>query len=333
MTQNVETPTQAEPHSLRVAIATDKQRVLYAILAAAALFVVGEWLRPGFASAEGIKTVLIIASFVGIVAAGQACVMYVGGIDLSVPWVVNAAAILLATSSAGLDSRALPAVLLTIGMGALVGATNGICIVYLSVSPVVMTLAMNGVVEGLTLGLSSGMTCQTCASYAPPSVRAGVNAHFLGIPSELYLWGLVLLIGGFVMSRTVFGRSIYAIGTNRRASFLAGLNVNGTILILYILSGVFSAVAGIALVGFGGQASLGMGDPYLFQSIAAAVIGGIYISGGRGHFVGTAAGAVSLVTLVSVLMALNMPEYGRTIVYGLIILSLLLMYGREPPVS
>ena len=98
---------------------------------------------------------------------------------------------------------------------------------------------------------------------------------------------------------------------------------------LYMLSGMFSALAGIMLLGFGGQASLGIGDPYLFQSIAAAVIGGVYIAGGRGHYVGTVAGAVSLVALVSVLMAMNMPEYGRSITYGVIILVLLLLYGRE----
>ena len=83
------------------------------------------------------------------------------------------------------------------------------------------------------------------------------------------------------------------------------------------------------ILGFGGQAALGLGDPYLFQSIAAAVIGGVYILGGRGHYVGTVAGSISLVALVSVLMAMNMPEYGRSITYGVIILVLLLAYGRE----
>jgi ribose transport system permease protein len=98
---------------------------------------------------------------------------------------------------------------------------------------------------------------------------------------------------------------------------------------LYALSGFFAALAGIMLVGFGGQASLGMGDPYLFQSIAAVVIGGVYILGGRGHYIGSVAGAISLVTLISVLMAMNMPEYGRSILYGVIILALLLLYGRD----
>jgi ribose transport system permease protein len=98
---------------------------------------------------------------------------------------------------------------------------------------------------------------------------------------------------------------------------------------LYALSGLFAALAGITLAGFGGQASLGMGDPYLFQSIAAVVIGGVYILGGRGGYIGTTAGAVTLVALVSVLLAMNMPDYGRSIVYGVIILGLMLVYGRE----
>ena len=94
-------------------------------------------------------------------------------------------------------------------------------------------------------------------------------------------------------------------------------------------SGFFAALAGILLVGFGGQASLGMGTPYLFQSIAAVVIGGVYMLGGRGHYLGVAAGAVTLVALVSVLLAMNMPDYGRNIIYGIVILILLLLYGRE----
>ena len=173
----------------------------------------------------------------------------------------------------------------------------------------------------MTLGLSGGLTCPTCAAYAPPLLQAVAHGSFLGIPIILYLWLAVILVASFVLSFTTFGRGTYAIGNNARASFLAGINVTRTTVILYMLSGIFSTLAGIMLLGFGGQASLGIGEPYLFQSIAAAVIGGVYIAGGRGHYVGAVAGAVSLVALVSVLMALNMPEYGRSITYGVIILA------------
>lgn len=313
------------------ALATpDRRRILFAALAAVLLFALGALVRPGFARPDSIAAVLVVASFVGMVAAGQMFVILIGGIDLSVPWVLNAAAILLATSSLGEDGRAGYALLLTLGMGLGVGALSGAGIALLGVPPVVMTLAMNGIMQGLTLGLSGGMTCAACASYAPPVVRAAVGGTLLGVPGALWLWLAVAMAVSAALSLTAFGRRTYAIGTNARASFLAGINVRAVTVALYALSGLFSAVAGVMLVGFGGQAALGMGEPYLFQSIAAVVIGGVAVMGGRGHYVGVAAGTISLVTLVSVLMALNMPEYGRSIIYGVIILALLLLYGREP---
>ncbi|HEY1934596.1 MAG TPA: ABC transporter permease [Acetobacteraceae bacterium] len=304
-------------------------RVLAAYCAAVLLFVIGDLVHPGFASFGSVTSILLVASFVGLVAAGQCFVILIGGIDLSVPWVLNAAAILLVTTSLGQDSRAAYAVAVTLGMGALAGFANGVGIVWLGVPAVVMTLAMNGIIEGLALGLSGGMTCAACASYAPPVVAAAVHDVWLGIPAALWLWLIVIAVVSCVLGLTRFGRATYAIGNNARAAYLAGVNVNLTTVLLYALSGIFSALAGILLVGFGGQASLGMGTPYLFQSIAAVVIGGVSILGGRGSHVGAAAGAVSLTALVSVLLALNMPDYGRSIIYGVVILALLLLYGRE----
>ncbi len=109
----------------------------------------------------------------------------------------------------------------------------------------------------------------------------------------------------------------------------SGINVRLITVVLYMLSGLFAALAGITLAAYGGQASLGMGDPYLFQSIAAVVIGGVSILGGRGHYLGTAAGSITLVALVSLLLAENMPDWGRDVFYGCAILGILLLYGRE----
>ena len=309
----------------------ERRRILYAFAAGIALFAIGEAVRPGFGSWDGIRAVLVEACFVGLVAAGQTFIILIGGIDLSVPWVLNASAIVMVVSALGHNDRALPAVLLTLGLGAAIGAANGIGIAILGLPAVVMTLAMNGIVEGLTLGLSGGLTCGSCAAYAPPIIQAAVHHEILGVPSILLLWLAVIAIVSVVLSLTRFGRATYAVGNNARASFLAGIDVRATTIALYALSGLFASLAGIALVGFGGQAALGMGEPFLFQSIAAVVIGGVYILGGRGHYIGTVAGSISLVALVSVLMAMNMPEYGRNIIYGVIILALLLLYGREAP--
>jgi len=307
----------------------DRRRVLYAFGAAILVFVVGDLLHSGFASTASVKAILVIASFVGFVAAGQTFVILVGGIDLSVPWVLNGAAILLVTSSLGRDGRAAQAILLTLALGLVTGLANGIGVAYLAVPAVVMTLGMNGIMEGLSLGLSKGLTCASCASYAPKAVQNIVRSDVLGVPADLFLWLGIAIVITFLLNATTFGRRIYAIGNNDTAAFLAGINVRLVTVVLYMLSGLFAALGGIVLVAYGGQATLGMGDPYLFQSIAAAVIGGVSILGGRGHYLGALAGSITLVALVSVLLAENMPDWGRSVVYGGAILVILLLYGRE----
>jgi ribose transport system permease protein len=307
----------------------DRRRIAFAFGAAILVFCVGAGLHSGFASIASIKAILLTASFVGFVAAGQTFVVLVGGIDLSVPWVLNGAAILLVTTSLGQDSRAWWATILTLAMGLGVGLCNGVGVAFLGVPAVVITLAMNGVAQGLTLGLSKGLTCSSCASYVPPAIRDTVTAKVGGIPSGLFLWLGVALLITFLLSFTTFGRRLYAIGNNPAASYLAGIDVRLLTVVLYMLSGMFAALAGITLAAYGGQASLGMGDPYLFQSIAAVVIGGVSILGGRGNYLGTVAGSVTLVALITLLNTQNMPEWGRQIVYGGTILVILLLYGRE----
>jgi ribose transport system permease protein len=160
-------------------------------------------------------------------------------------------------------------------------------------------------------------------------LQSAYHSQALGIPTGLLLWLGVALIVGFVLSLTTFGRRVYATGNNPRAAYLSGVKVRSITVVVYMLSGMFAALAGIALVAYGGQPALGLGDPYLFQSIAAAVIGGVSILGGRGNYFGTVAGSITLVALITLLQAENMPGYGRSIVYGVTILGILLLFGRK----
>lgn len=308
----------------------DGRRIVFAYIAVAIVFLIGGLFNKAFLSADSVRINLIIASFVGIVAAGQTFVILIGGIDLSVPWVINGAAIMLVSTSLGRNDRALMAVAMTLGFGLLVGFVNGIGIAYFSIPAVVMTLGMNGLMEGLTLGRSKGLTCGSCASYAPDAARAVYDTERLGIPPGLLIWLLILLAMAVVLSATTFGRRIYAVGNSPRASFLSGVPVKRLTVVLYMLSGMFAAMCGIALVAYGGQPALGMGDPFLFQSIAAVVIGGVSILGGRGHYLGVVAGAITLVALVSVLQGRAwLEESDRSIVYGITIIVILLLYGRS----
>src|SRR5947209_10383432 len=292
-------------------------------------FIVGGIYRPSFVYPNNIGQLLLLASFVGIVAAGQTFVILIGGIDLSVPWVLNAMAVLLTTTSLGLDSRAWWVVPLVLFVGIAVGIVNGLGIVLFEIPPVVMTLRINRVMQGPVLGLTGGFTCDTCNSVAPPSVQAAITGQILGLPTGLLVWVLIAILVGVVLGLTTLGRRIYALGNNAMAAYLAGVNVRFATVIVYALSGLFAAIAGIALTAFGQQATLGMGDPYLFDSIAAVVIGGTSILGGRGNYWGTIAGAIFLVVLRAVLQEYTISEAGRSIATGVVILVALLLYGRE----
>ena len=317
------------PGALRTALNPDRRKILYGFLAAIGLFVLGDILKPGFASSSGIQQILQVSSFVGIVGAGQTFVILVGGIDLSVPWVLNAAAIVVVAQSAGSNGGLAVGIVLALALGLACGIVNGLGVALLGIPAVVMTLGMNGIIEGLSLGVTHGLTCGECTKPAPPALVNAMTGKTLGIDTSLLIWLAIIIVVSFVLSFTSFGRRVYAVGNSGRVSFLAGVNVKLVTIALYALSGMFAALAGIALTGFGGSATLSMGDPYLFQSIAAVVIGGTYILGGRGHYLGTVAGAIVLTTLVSVLLAQSAPDYARDIVYGVVILGVLLLYGRQ----
>ncbi len=323
------TESRPGPSALRQALSPDRRKILFAYAAAVGLFILGDILTPGFASGTGIQEILQVSSFVGLVAAGQTFVILVGGIDLSVPWVLNAAAIVLIAASGGSNGKLGIGIVLALALGLACGIVNGLGVALLGVPAVVMTLGMNGIVEGLSLGITHGLSCGSCQKPAPMSLVNLMTGKTLGIDTILWIWLGIIIVVTFVLSYTTFGRRIYAVGNSGRVSFLAGVNVKLVTIALYALSGMFAALAGIALVGFGGSATLGMGDPYLFQSIAAVVIGGTYILGGRGNYLGTVAGAIVLTTLVSVLLAKSAPDYARDIVYGVVILVILLLYGRQ----
>ncbi len=311
-------------------LSRSERGTLLAYVAVIVLFILGGIYRPGFLRLDNIGQLLLIASFVGLVAAGQTFVILIGGIDLSVPWVLNAMAVLLTTVSLGLDSKAWWVVPLTLVLGAAIGMVNGLGIVFFDIPPVVMTLGMNGIMQGLVLGMTGGFTCAACNSVAPPSVQTAFTGQLLlGLPNGLLVWIIVAVLVGVLLSRTTLGRRIYALGNNATATYLAGVNVRAVTLIVYSLGGLFASIAGIALAAFGQQATLGMGDPYLFDSIAAVVIGGTSILGGRGNYWGTIAGAIFLVVLRAVLQEYNISEAGRSIATGVVILIALLLYGRE----
>ncbi|MDB5074679.1 MAG: monosaccharide transporter rane protein family [Chloroflexi bacterium] len=313
-------------------LAPTHRAIALAYIADIALFIIGGLHTSSFLQFSNITSLLLLSSFVGIAAAGQTFVILIGGIDLSIPWVLNSLAILLTTRSLGLDSNTWWAVPLVLAAGLAIGTINALGIVIFDVPPVVMTLGMNGIMQGATLGLTSGFTCPQCNSYAPPAVQSAFTGNlFPSVPNGLLVWGAIIVVVGVVLSFSTLGRRIYALGNNRMAAYLAGVNTRRVTIIVYALSGMFAAITGIALAAFGQQATLGMGDPYLFASISAVVIGGASILGGRGLYWGTVAGAIFITVLPAILLQYQPPnpEAVRKIASGIVILVALLLYGRE----
>lgn len=305
-----------------------KDPIVIAALIAVLLVVVGGILRPGFAAPGQIVDMLRVASFLGIIAIGQTIVVLSGGegIDLSVGTVATLGAILASRTMAGDDAMIVPGVLLALGVAVLIGLVNGLGIVLLRIPPFVMTLGMLGVVGGLILVVTGGRA----DGRAAPALVSLVNGRdVLGLPGILVVWLVLGIAVTLVLRRTVFGARLYAIGTSREAARLSGVPVRRTTVSAYVLSSLFAALGGIAMVGYSQQVFLNLADDLTLPSIAAVVIGGTLVAGGVGGYLGSAIGAIVLTVLTSLLTTLAMPEWARTVVQGVVLIALLAVYGRQ----
>jgi len=304
-----------------------RQPLVVALILIAVLLWLGETLSPGFASGQQILRLLIVAALLGIVAAGQNLVILGGreGIDLSVGGVVSLSAIIAGNLMAG-DNAGIPlAILACIVTGAFFGLLNGIGVTLLRIPPLVMTLGMLGVLQGLLVVVRQGIP----SGRAAPALADFVSRTFLfGLPGILWLWVVIGLVMAFLLNRTVFGHRIYAIGSNEQAAFMAGVPVRAIRIALFVLSGAFAAIAGICLLGYSGSSFANVGEQYMLASIIAVVFGGTPLSGGKGGYTGTMAGAFLLVILQSILTTVNIDESGRQMVFGATLLVLMLFYGR-----
>lgn len=304
-----------------------KNPLTIALVLIAALLFLGNTLSPGFASGEQILRLLIVAALLGIVAAGQNLVILGGreGIDLSVGGVVSLSAIVAGNVMNGMDGGIPLAILACVATGALFGLFNGLGVTLLRIPPLVMTLGMLGVLQGLLVVIRQGIP----SGRAAPALSEFVTRPFLfGLPGIIWLWIGVGLLMAFILHRTVFGQRIYAIGSNEQAAFMAGVPVRRTRIALFMLSGVFAAIAGLCLLGYSGSSFANVGEQYMLPSIIAVVFGGTPLSGGKGGYTGTMAGAVLLVVLQSILTTINIDESGRQMVFGATLLVLMLFYGR-----
>ncbi len=275
------------------------------------------WLGRAILNPTYWNSLAVLSTFLAILALGQGTVILTGGLDLSVPWTIGIAGILLAGIVNGSDAAlvyALPAVLL---IACLIGFINGVGIVVLGISPIVMTLAMNGILQGFALVYSQG----TPAGFSSPMLRWFMTGKIWTVTPVVPFMVLFVVAAVFLLGRTAFGRRVYGIGNGLRAAQLSGIAVGRTLILVYVLSGLCAGLVGVLLTGFSGQASLGMGDDYLLPSIAVVVVGGALITGGRGHYLGMLGGVLLLTALQMFLAGTTLPYATRAILFGLVVLG------------
>ncbi len=304
-----------------------------AVLLAVVLFVLSGLLPNGFGSnllvakSQAIN-IIRLSVFLGVIAAGQTLVIISGseGIDLSVGAVVTLTAIITYVMVNGQDGMVLPALAAAMLVGAIIGLLNGIGVSFLRVSPLVMTLGMSGVVTGLILVVQHG---NVSGQVSPLMTKVIARPLILGIPGAILIWILFAGLMWLLIERTAYGKSLFAIGTNRITARLSGVNVTGMVLATYALAGALSGLGGFLVIGNAGVVFINIGNPFLFPSIASVAVGGTLLSGGKGSYFGTMAGALVLTLITSLLTTMQMPDSVRRMVLGATLLVLISIYGRQ----
>ncbi|OOY32623.1 ABC transporter permease [Thioclava sp. F36-6] len=261
-------------------------------------------------------SLLVLSSFLAILALGQGAVILTGGLDLSLPWSIALSGVMLTGLVGGQDMGLLTALPVVFAVAALIGLANGLGVVALGLSPIVVTLAMNGILQGAALIWSGG----TPAGFAPPSLRWLMTGKLMGVTPVIIFMAAFVALAIILLGRTAFGRRVYAVGNSELAARLSGVRTGRVIISVYILSALCAALVGVLLAGFSGQASLGMGDDYLLPSIAVVVVGGALITGGRGHYAGMLGGALLLTAMQTLLAGTALPFAFRSVFFGLVIL-------------
>lgn len=299
------------------------------------LFVVASIMVEGFASANNVRSILLLASFLGLAALGQTMVSLVGGLDLSIPFVIGAANILLAY----LFGTALPpalSILIIIAMGAGIGFLNGVLSHRLQGQALILTLGVGfSVVGAAQIFTTWGSQYSGTVFSQVPSWFAAISSingttFGLPIPPVVLIWAATAAGMIFWINRTRHGRAIYAVGGNRTAAARLSISERRVWVATYTISGLAAALTGILLLGFSGGGFVGVGDPYLFSTVAAVVVGGTSLLGGAGGYGATVIGVLVLQVLTSFLVGMGLTFAAQQTVFGLLILAMVSVYARAP---
>ncbi|GGA76584.1 ribose ABC transporter permease [Pseudoclavibacter endophyticus] len=297
-----------------------------------AAFVFGAATLNGFASPNSVKTVLILSALVALAGLGQTLVILVGGIDMSVANFLVVGAVVVTQLTVTFNMPFGVAVLVLIPTTLILGGLVGWVCHRFEVEPLVVTLAMGTFALGLVQVQTEGMIAGGAPEWLMALTSLQSTTFGLPIPPILVIWALAIVVMAVFIHRTTAGRRLLVTGANARAAQYSLVKVRRIWVVVFALSAMLAALAGIALAAFSGTVNTSIGGPYLFQSLAAVIIGGTAL-GGPGDYTRTVIGAVMLTVITTVLIGHGLGEGDQQILSGLIILVAMVIYGRGRKLS
>lgn len=277
---------------------------------------------PSFYESSNLRVVALQTSALGIVVLGQTVVLLVRGIDMSVSAVVAFTGVIAASAVSGIGDIALSLVIV-VGLALAVGLVNGLLITWRKVPPFIATFIMLIVVSGGLLAYTRGQS----SGSAPSWLRSIGSGSIFGVPLPFVIWVVMGVVLFFALTRTIWGRYIYSVGANQEASRHAGVPVVTVTMSAYLLAALCAVVGGLIYSGYQGYIDQNLGSNVNFNSIAAAIVGGVAFSGGRGGVLGAAVGALLLTILTNIVVVAGLDIYWQLIVQGAVLIFAVTING------
>jgi ribose transport system permease protein len=310
---------------LSAALKPETATALTVLLAAVVLMLAVKLVNPAFGSLKQVAAILTTSIFLVVASYGQGLVILLGGIDLSIGVIISIGGMLIAGLTNGSDHALIWAIPITLISCIGIGLVNGLGVALMNIPPFIMTLAVGTTFFGVALGFTAGSLQKTVA----PAVQALMSGYLIGIQTPIVLIACFVIAGSLWQSRTAVGRKLYALGSSMAAARVVGLPIKFLTIAVYGISGLCGGLAGILLAGYSSGATLDMGDPLLMPTIAAVVIGGARVSGGKGVYLGTFAGAIFLSALTTIITALSLSQGWRNIIQGGVIIVALILQRKR----
>jgi ribose transport system permease protein len=281
-------------------------------VATGALFILCAIFASDSMSAVSLNAMIPFAALLAIVSIGQTLVIQQRGIDLSVPGMITFVGMSFVTFVEKSGASTIVALLVMLGVAALFGLANGLIITRINVTPLITTLAMNALLVGAMYGYTNGV-----ASSAPDGLSAFTNDKLLGVSVMAWIAVGLMLVVGFISMQTPIGRRFVAVGANPAAARALGVRVDAYIVGSYVLAAMFFAFAGVLLTGYIKTPTPLLGEPYLFLSVIAVVIGGTSVAGGRGSVSASVVAALFLTQLAAAGRALGAPASTQQLIQAI----------------